>query len=675
MALIPSQKFSSITLALTLMAASAAVAKAAEPWAAPIPEELAMKSVPQAPGAPAVYLFREENTDDRQRVYTEYVRIKVLTEGGKDRANVELKYVTGNEHNFAIAEIEGRTIHPDGTIVPLTGKSYDRSIVKFGGTSRRYEYKAKVFTLPDVTVGSVLEYRYKILMPQNSYRAPRWIVQDSLFLIRGHFMWRTSEKPLYTIDERGELLDTASFTPVLPPGVQVKQSTSGGGGALLLDLDVHDIASLPEEEFMPPVSTLGYRVIFYYAPYNKVDDYWKGEGKHWSKVKDKFIGPGAGVGGAVAQLASANDKAEQKLRKIYAAVEQIENTDYTRQRSGAEDKALGLKEVHTTDEIWAQKRGTGNQIAALFVAMARAAGMKAYLVAVTNRDRTAFNRNFLEMDQFDDDIAIVNVDGKEVPFDPGSRDCPYGHLSWVHTETGALRQTDGATELVVTPGEAYFFSGVNRVANLTMDASGVATGTVTLKFMGYTALKWRHEALRSDLDAVQRDLKESVERMLPGSVDVKLMSIGKLDEYEEPLTVSFAVSGPIGSTTGKRLLVPGDIFESNAKATFAGDKRDLAIWFSYRYGARDVVRIALPAGYQIESVPPDGVVKAAKVGGYSLKASSDSNSVTVRRDLFLTDIFFAQDKYADLRAFYNQFETKDQEPVVVKVGATAQAGN
>jgi hypothetical protein len=91
-------------------------------WTAPTPEELSMTSQPQAPGAAAVYLYREEKTDDPDQTYSEYVRLKILTEGGKDLANVELKYISEGYTNYSVDNIAGRTIHPDGTVIPFSGK-------------------------------------------------------------------------------------------------------------------------------------------------------------------------------------------------------------------------------------------------------------------------------------------------------------------------------------------------------------------------------------------------------------------------------------------------------------------------------------------------------------------------------------------------------------------------
>jgi Domain of Unknown Function with PDB structure (DUF3857)/Transglutaminase-like superfamily len=660
--------------ASVILFAMSSLAAHADQWTTPTQEELSMTSQAGAPGAPAVYLFREENTVDHLHMYSEYVRLKVLTEGGKEHANVEIKYVAGGDMGYSVTDIAGRTIHPDGTVIPFTGKPYERMVVKAQG----FKQKSKVFTLPDVTVGSIIEYRYKIRWEDNMYQSPYWIVQNDLYLRRGHFSWFPTDKPLVINDDRGQMVSTLAWTPILPAGAEVKNTQLPGSnlshdGSSQIDLVVHDIPPSLEDEYMPPISSLGYRVMFYSSPYRTTEEFWKGEGKHWSKQRDKFIGPDKGVKTAVQGLISPSDTQEQKLKKLYAAVQGLENTDYTRERSRTEEKAEGLSSVHTTDDIWDHKRGSSDQLAQLFVAMARAAGMKAYLMLVTNRDRTLFLKNYLSFYQLDDDIAIVEVDGKERAFDPGSRYCPFGHLAWKHTESAGLRQTEGGTTLAGTPGETYQSSGVIRVANLKMDETGVVTGKVDLKFTGAPALKWRQKALTDDKETVEREMKEHAERMLPGGMDVKVLSIDKLDQYEEPLAVTLSIKGPIGSPTGKRLLVTGDLFECNSKPTFTHDKREMAVFFPYRYNARDAIRINLPPGFQVESVPADKEVKLAKSAAYDIKVAADGSGVTIRRNLLVGEIMYMPETYPDVKAFYNQFEAKDQEPLILKVAGATQA--
>src|ERR1700722_19518278 len=70
-------------------------------------EELAMTSDAKAPGASAVYLYREETEDDPHAFRTIYARIKVLTEAGKNAAVVHVSFpktfvynAVGNNSSF-----------------------------------------------------------------------------------------------------------------------------------------------------------------------------------------------------------------------------------------------------------------------------------------------------------------------------------------------------------------------------------------------------------------------------------------------------------------------------------------------------------------------------------------------------------------------------------------------
>ncbi|HLI77704.1 MAG TPA: DUF3857 domain-containing protein, partial [Acidobacteriaceae bacterium] len=163
----------------------------AEDFRKPTAEELSMTSLPGYPGAPAVILFREEITKDDLHSVLHYDRLKILTEEGKKYANVELGYVsiTGGNGGFGsdmtLEDITGRTIHPDGTIIPFTGKPYLKVLEKANG----YKVQQKVFTLPDVEVGSIIEYRYYTRIDDHFFGQPQWLIQDDLYVKEAHFLW------------------------------------------------------------------------------------------------------------------------------------------------------------------------------------------------------------------------------------------------------------------------------------------------------------------------------------------------------------------------------------------------------------------------------------------------------------------------------------------------------
>ena len=647
----------------------------ADQWTTPTPEELSMTSQPEVPGAPAVYLFREETTEDKLHMFSTYIRLKVLTESGKKYANVELGY-SSNQYggSTSLDEIQGRTIHPDGTIIPFTGKPYEKLIEKTQGVRQM----AKVFTMPDVEVGSIIEYRYKRRLEDNYFIAPQWYIQSDLYTRKAHYLWKPTSKTLVTNNGHGQLTNAISWTVILPPGTSLEhtQLPSPGSeeeGQHIFELNIHDIAPIPNEDFMPPTGSFSYRVLFYYSPYRTGEEFWKNEGKYWAKNHDKFIGPGPGVRAAVQSLVVSSDTQDQKLQKFYAAVMQLENTDFTRERSSAEEKAEGLRQIRTTDDVWNHKRGSSDQLSDLFVAMARSAGMKAYVMAVTNRDHNIFFPAYLSMSQLDDDIAIVNVDGKEHFFDPGSRFCTYGHLAWKHTMATGLREVDGGTTLSRTPFEPYTASRVQRVADLSMDEHGVVTGTVDIIYSGTPALSWRQRSLIGDATSLERDMRLNLEALLPSGIDIKLKSISKPDSYQEPLHVSFTVKGAVGSSTGKRLLIPGDIFEANSKAAFPHEKRDIPVYFHYPRMEQDVVRITFPASLTVESMPSSDKVPFQRYAAYVMSTASTPTSVTVHRDYVLGEFVFLPTDYSKLRSFYSSMETKDHESIVLTASPVTAA--
>jgi hypothetical protein len=456
----------------------------------------------------------------------------------------------------------------------------------------------------------------------------------------------------------------------------VKQSRTAASngfenGQVIIELNIHDVPPAPSEEYMPPIGSLTYRVLFYYTSFRSAEEYWKNEGKGWSKNNEKFIGPGNKVKAAVNDLVVPSDTPDQKLRKLYAAVMKIDNTSYSRDRSTAEEKGP----AKSTDDIWERKHGSDDQIAQLFIAMARAAGMKAYAMAVTNRDSSVFVPTYLNFGQFDDTIAIVVVDGKEQFFDPGQRYSSYGHLAWKHTLTQGIRQNDNGTALAATRAEPFNASRTQRVANLTLDDHGEVTGTVQMAWTGDPALNWRHTFLRGDQTSLNHDLRTAMEHMMPNGMDVKVASIENLEDYEKPLTVSYTVKGPIGSPTGKRLLLPGELFEVNSKPTFSHEKRETTIFFNYSHIVQDALRINFPANFSVESAPINEQIPLEKSAVYVLKTETTPTSITIRREFDLANLFYKLDDYPNLRAFYNKVETKDQEPIVLKLAAPAAGGN
>jgi len=627
-----------------------------------------MTSDPAAPNAPAVYLFREETVNDDYHMHSMYARIKILNEKGKEMfSDIEIPY---EARNFSITDIGGRTIHADGTVVPLTAKAIDKLVVKSGN----YKVMEKVFSMPDVQVGSIVEYRWKLRYDNDILSSPAWYIAQPVFVHKAHYHFNPTKSSMtITHTEHGheEVANSLLYTFSLPPGVKVREGQDG------YDLLVENIGPLPDEDYMPPFRSFTFRVIFYYSPWRTPDEYWRNQGKYWSKDLDRFANAGK-VRGAVSQTVGPSDSDEQKVEKIYAEIMKIENTSFTRTHLAEENKAEGLK-VKNADDIWEQKRGTSDEITRLFIAMVRAAGLKAYGMVVVNRDQNVLQTAYMDWDQLDDEIAIVSIGGKEVFFDPGQRYCEFAKLHWKHTWANGVRQTDGGTQIATTTGLTYVDNKTDRIAQLSLDPDGKLHGFIRVTMSGTEALHWRQVALSGDVDELKKEFDQYLQERVPPGVEVKTNHFVGLTDYTTMLMAQVDVSGTLGTATGKRVILPAVFFEASAKPLFVHEKRENPVDLHYPYTMHDQFSVTLPPNMTAESVPKETSVPFAPNGDYVAKFAVQGNTYAYGRLLRLANPFYKVDEYAGLRSFYQKTNTDDQEQVVLHPAAvaavTAPAGN
>jgi hypothetical protein len=621
----------------------------------PTAEELKMTADPKAPGAAAVYLYREETTDDSLHFQTYYERIKVLTEKGKEQATIRIPYERGE---FKVNDIKGRTIHSDGTIIPLTTKPSDLMEVK---TNAR-QVNQMVFTLPSVEVGSIIEYRLQIDYSDTIVSSPTWELQKPFLVHKAHYFFNPeSSGGHYITNNRGQTLDRIMW---ITSGVPLETVAHDGRGRFTVD--VADIPATPSDDWMPPLNTLKWRVEFYYTYARSGVDFWDSEGKRWAKDAEHFTNPSGQLKNAASQIVSPADSDEQKARKIYAAVIKLDNTRFTRRKSEAERKAGKLKAIKDAEDVWKQQSGSDDEITLLYVALARAAGLKVWPMQVTDRGRAIFDPRFLSVSQLDDYIAIVEIGGKEVYIDPGQRMCPFGTLNWKHALASGFRLTEKDATLATTPAGTYKNAVVQRIADLTIDPSGAVNGTVRFVMIGPDAVHWRQLTLENDQEEVKKQFNESMQDQFPDGVQADFDHFLGLDDYEVNLVGVIKVNGNIGTATGKHFFLPGLFFESRAKHPFvAQDERLTPVDVRYAKMEQDDVTYRLPPGFNVESAPQTANAAWQDHALLKIGSQSTADSVRVVRTLAYNFTLLDPKDYQNLHDFYQKVATADQQQLVL----------
>jgi hypothetical protein len=606
----------------------------------PTDEELKMTSDPKFPGVSAVYLNITEISNRDLGVESYYARIKVLAEKGKELATVKMPY---RKHLYSVADIQARTIQPDGTVVPVIGKPADLLRSKTKGD----QSGTKVFTLPNVQVGSIIEYYFQIRFSSDFFFIPYWEIQYPYPVRAAHY----------------QCIQCGNFNifSELPVGTAISRGHFGH-----ITLDLQDVPPAPDEDWMPPLSDQLYRVAFHSALSQTPDAFWKSSGDSWSRSVDAFVAPSKSFRETVKELIAPGDSDMDKARKLYTAVQTLDNTDFSRQKSDEERKRLKIKDPEHAEDIWAQKSGTRTGIALLYLSMLRAADVPSYAIRVADRSQRMLVTQDLDWDQLDDTLVLVGPSGKEIVLDPGEKMCPFELVHWSHTMTGGVRQTATGSAIASTPAQVYTRNTTNRVAEVTVDSHDAIDATLRFGMVGQKALYWRQQALQNDEDEVKKQFDQSIADTVPDGVEAHVDHFIALDDPNQPLVAIVKAHGTIGVATSRRLLVPGLLLEARGAHPFiAHDKRITPIDMHYAELVTDDVTYSLPPGLSLESAPQTGEIIWQSHAVLAIKTKSDPGHVTITRTFARGFTFAPTTDYQALREFYQKIATADQQQVVL----------
>jgi hypothetical protein len=634
-------------------------------------EELRMTSEPLAPGAPAIVLYREVYKDDcgiachsasagvmnADRFEENYLRIKILTEAGRKYGDVEipLPKEVGN-----VTNINARTIRPDGSIVNFSGKIFEKTIVKAKG----FKYVAQTFSMPDVQVGSIIEYYYTVYFAKGPYIFnSNWVLNQELFTKKAKFFLRPLQSIYYT---------SFRWTEHLPPGTASPRQRGDG-----VELEVDNVAAFQVEDFMPPENELKARVDFIYSsdPFEgDANQFWKSVGKNRNGAVEKFLGRRGAMEPAVAQIVSPSDAPEVKLRKIYDRVQQLRNTSYEVRQSEQEQQRENPTPDLNVEDVWKHSSGRGWELSWLYLAMVRAAGFEAYPVVVADRRNYFFNPQSMQSNKLDSNLVLVKLNGKDLYLDPGAAFTPFAMLRWDETGVPGLRLDKDGGSWVQTSLPESSASQIQRKAALKLSPTGDLEGSLVVTFTGLEGLRWRVDERNEDDTARKRVLEEEVQGYIPVGSTVELTKPPDWNSSETPFVAEFRVKVPgWAALSGRRALFPVGIFSGTEKHVFEYSQRVHPIYFEFLSQKVDDVDIELPPGWQVTSVPQPQD-QNLRVVEYAVSADNPKGSLHLSRKLDINILTLDTKYYGPLRSFFQMVKAGDEQLVVLLPG-TATSSN
>jgi hypothetical protein len=579
--------------------------------------------------------------------YTRQVRIKILKAGGLSLANVEIPF----RENYEISELKACThnLDNDKTVtIELTKKQFIREEVS---TYR----KAMRFTLPQVRVGSIIEYTYKMRKPTILTFQPFnfqwtipvrhvefWAIQPRFFLYNINFhgngliLQQHTEEQGY-FDSQPTMVDIYKYTGDMLPAFEGEPNMPEGN---VCYAGVN--YSLARVNF-PGVHTEDVAI-----SYQKLSEQLLDNADLSRQVENTLL-----FTKSVREITAGMDKEEDKIKAIYSYVQKNFMWD-------------GYDELLPEDnllKVFRDKSGTSAEINMLLVNMLKTAGITADPVVTSTRDNGPVNSLVAMADNLNYSICLAIADGKEYLLDATDKYNPMGSLPFkcMNVEGWVLSRTRGRWVKLLTR-EKF---AVQEFYALNLTPGGDLTGSCQASFAGYDAARFRRLIHNEGETGFRYKVLD-----IPGMhVTVSNIRFENLDSIEETLNVRFdlVIRDAVQHAGTMSFFKPNFSLFGDYDKTWIREARRYPIDMGSPTRNNYSCIISLPEGYNITELPEN--VKIAVPNddaSFQLSIGQDGHQLSVKYDLKINRIRFETDQYPAFREFYTQVNRKINDMVILK---------
>lgn len=654
------------SLSLAILAVISSVPVLALDWSPLDPADLALKQSRTDPNADAEALFREVRVLNEQHgagyprnLLTEYVRLKIFTDRGLKYGDIQIPYFKDE----TVYDIQGRTIHPDGSIVALGKDSiFDKVIEKRG-----FKVKVISFAMPAVQAGSIIEYRFTTNEGEHSFRYRQLEVQS-----------------LYPVDRVTFYIKALPTSYGYPPmrlmsfGCQPERGEPTRDG--FDTVTVRNVPAFHEEPYSPPEYSAKQWILIYYEDNSKT-----GKEKYWTALgKDRFrqYTEAVKVNGEVKQIAaelttgvtSDADKLDKILAYCRKDIKDVRGDTIT---TAEMEKAKANK---TSVDTIKRKEGDATDITYAFIALAQAAGFDARRADLSDRATFLFGPSMQAgyfLNAFD---AAVKVGGSWKFYDVANQAVPGGTLRWQEQGVFALVLDPKEPEIVTTPMLTAQESSASRLATFKVSEEGVLEGDVRQILSGNQAIEWRERNRNTNDTQREEAIKDHLKQRF-ADFDVTNIEVTADPNPALPVGITYhLLVRTYAQRTGKRLFVQPSYFAFGLNSRFPEATRYNDVYFEYPWSESDSVDITLPPGFELDHGDAPAGVNIPATCVYSVQIGLDKahNQIQYRRKLIFGDktmVMFDVKNYPVLKQVFDRMHESDNHMLTFKTAAnTAPEG-
>ncbi len=538
--------------------------------------------------------------------------MKILNPSGQQFANISIPYNSETE----VSAIQGRTITPEGKIIVLDNENiYDVSA--YANYIFYSDQRAKLFTMPAVENGSIIEYRYSIQI-WNRTLWHSWIFQNSEPTLLSRFSliepteWKINHR-LYHMDIQPQVIGA-------PAGFKSTYVWEG-----------RNISPLQSEYGMPSANEILARLEF--APVGIRT--WDEVAKWYYDLSEPQMKAAIEIKNLVSNLTVGAKTEEEKLKVIYEWIR--DQVRYISVSIG-----IGGYQPHPADEIYVNHYGDCKDMTTLLCTMAREAGIEAYQALISTWPNGVIDIELPSPFQFNHVIAFFPTVGDSGTWlDATEKGCPFGQLPWYDQGLSVLVVGEESKGNIVTTPHSLADS--NRIVfnwNVDLQSSGAAAIQGKTEYWGIRATELREELIYASQDEQRRWLETFLAQRCGGIV-LDSFQIQGLQSVQDPLTVEYILHTNTFAIpqSQKMIFNSGTIVSLGLAAYFRSSERIHPVRIPYAFRNSLNLTVQIPQVWDLEtSIMSDSV--GSPFGSADWTWSQDESEIQIKTNyrLFRSDI-------------------------------------
>ena len=347
---------------------------------------------------------------------------------------------------------------------------------------------------------------------------------------------------------------------------------------------------------------------------------------------------------------------------------------------------IGGYQPHPARDIFAHRYGDCKDKATLVSAMLSEIGVESYYVVIHSERGAVTSATPPQIGIFNHVILAIKLPegvsdpslvaflndtklGKLLIFDPTDDMTPFGQLRGALQASYALLVTPSGGELVEMPQLPATLNATERIAKLKLDNKGTLSGDIREIRRGDPAVYQRYvlQAVSKNTDRI-KPIEESLANSL-GTFQITKASIGNLAQTNLPFVYDYSVVAEnYAKSAGDLLLVrPRVIGYESQNFMETKEARKYPVEFAGPWRNTDTFEIALPAGYEVDDLPPP-VNADYSFASYHSKAEVTGKTLKYTRTFEIKELSVPVSKAEELKTFYRVIGNDERNTAVLKPG-------